>query len=132
MADDKIITINKRLDALEVEEKEPPIEQLTLYVTYEQSFFNGGERCSRTVPAKYDESVPFPPARWNSEKGRWTTQRVLYPIGDDHSPHPYAEHQTSNAPDADGPSVPKTLSTDHPGEPDADHSIVRDPEVTGD
>jgi hypothetical protein len=72
--------------------EEPRIERLTLYVRYEQSYFNGRDRCSRSLPAEYDESestTPFPPPRWNSEKGCWTTMRVLYPLNDENSPGPY-------------------------------------------
>lgn len=94
MADD----INKRLDALEVDaEGDGGVEELTLRVVYVETYFDErGERRERQLPATYDESQPFPPPRYNAVKRRWTTMRVLHPIGDDLAPHPEAEDTTSS------------------------------------
>lgn len=105
-----------RIDRLE--EKFRPesdgVESITLRVCYDQTFFDeNGERCSRTLPATYDESVPFSAPHWNPEKGCWTRMRVLYPLED--------------AADPGSGGVPDNTVTS-----EADHGIVRDAQVTGD
>jgi hypothetical protein len=113
MADDKI---SKRLDALE-EETESQVRDLIITCVTEQHVRVGDELVVvKREPSGYSE------IEWGSFRqkngGRIGVRYARY-IDEGDDPGNWNQN------------IPKTLSTDA-GEPDADHRIVLDPEVTGD
>jgi hypothetical protein len=54
---------------------------ITIRVAYEQTYFDGGQRRQRTLPATYDETKAFEwPPHYNPELKRWEKWRWLYPV----------------------------------------------------